>query len=397
MLLTPMRRALREIVGDGPDGSGFDDPDPHPVALQQPAPLPTAQDATSRMQRGSRHICDVLSGYGEVDLPVRTGAVARLRQVQHDPGDAAFNPLGCKFPIAVLHFLQPSADNCQGIGEDSGMALGQLTGQAQVPPCGGAGQDRERRGRIGTPGEQRHGAEHLPGTNVAKGYLMSFRSNLGDADPAFEEHEERLGGVSLGEEWLARHERDLACPGRDLGERRRIEAGKYPGPREQIVPNLISLARHGASCLFWRKDGRPEAKENAAPSDPEAGSILYLVTENGARRKFVDCVTAQPVDCVYADEAVLAVYPEECIDCGLCEPGCPVHTIMPESDLTAPGWAQAMAMIRPRGRVSRARRPRGSAQRNGDPDKARLAPPASYRSDHEESLVDRPYGKQRGR
>lgn len=93
--------------------------------------------------------------------------------------------------------------------------------------------------------------------------------------------------------------------------------------------------------MSWRKDGWPEAKENAAPSDPEAGSILYLVTENGARRKFVDCVTAQPVDCVYADEAVLAIYPEECIDCGVCEPECPAHTIVPESDLMAPGWVQA--------------------------------------------------------
>ncbi len=78
---------------------------------------------------------------------------------------------------------------------------------------------------------------------------MSFRSALGDADPAFEEHEECFGGVSLGEEWIACHERDLACRGRDLGERHRIEAGKYPGPREQIVPSLISLARHGASYI----------------------------------------------------------------------------------------------------------------------------------------------------
>lgn len=131
---------------------------------------------------------------------------------------------------------------------------------------------------------------------------MSFRRNLGDADAAFEEHEERLGGVSLGEEWLARDERDLACPGRDLGERRRIKTGKHPGPGEQIVPILINLARHGASCLFWRKDGPPEAKENAALGDLEADSVLYLVTENGARRKFADCVTAQPVGCVYAGQ-----------------------------------------------------------------------------------------------
>lgn len=336
MSLTRVRRALREIVGDGPDSGGLDDPDPHSVALQQPALLPTAQDSTRGMQRGSRHIRDVLSGYGEGDLPARIGAVAWLRQVQHDPGNATFDPLGCKLSIAVLHFLQPSADDCQGIGEDSRVTLGQPTGQVQVPPCGGAGQDRDRRGWIGATGEQRYGAEHLPGADVAKGYLMSFRRNLGDADPAFEEHEERLGGVSLGEEWLARHERGLARPGRDFGERRGIETGKYPGLREQIVPNLVGHARHGASCLFWRKDGWAEAKENAAPSDPKARVFLYLVTENGVCRKFVDCITAQPVDGVYADEVVLAVSPGESIDYGASEPGCAAHTIVPESDPRGP-------------------------------------------------------------
>ena len=93
--------------------------------------------------------------------------------------------------------------------------------------------------------------------------------------------------------------------------------------------------------MFWRKDGWPEAKEDAPPSDPEAGSIPHLVTENGARRKFMGCAKTHPVDCVYAGETTLAIYPEECIDCGICEPECPAQTIVPGGDPRAPAWVQA--------------------------------------------------------
>lgn len=93
--------------------------------------------------------------------------------------------------------------------------------------------------------------------------------------------------------------------------------------------------------MFWRKDGWSEPEENAALSDLEAGSILYLVAENCIRCKFMDCVEIRPVDCVYAGEAMLVIHPEECIDCGICEPERPAQAIVPDSDPRAPAWIQA--------------------------------------------------------
>lgn len=45
------------------------------------------------------------------------------------------------------------------------------------------------------------------------------------------------------------------------------------------------------------------------------------------------CVDACPVDCIYEGEDQLYVHPDECIDCGACEPECPVSAIMSEDDL----------------------------------------------------------------
>ena len=50
------------------------------------------------------------------------------------------------------------------------------------------------------------------------------------------------------------------------------------------------------------------------------------------------CVTVCPVDCIYEGGRMLYIHPEECIDCGACEPACPVEAIFYEDDLPA-GWA----------------------------------------------------------
>ena len=44
--------------------------------------------------------------------------------------------------------------------------------------------------------------------------------------------------------------------------------------------------------------------------------------------KHTDCVEVCPVDCFYEGENFLAINPEECIDCGVCEPECPVDAIV---------------------------------------------------------------------
>tara|TARA_A100001011_G_scaffold368649_1_gene423155 strand:+ start:5452 stop:5790 length:339 start_codon:yes stop_codon:yes gene_type:complete len=47
--------------------------------------------------------------------------------------------------------------------------------------------------------------------------------------------------------------------------------------------------------------------------------------------KHTDCVEVCPVDCFYEGENFLAINPDECIDCGVCEPECPVDAIKPDS------------------------------------------------------------------
>ena len=61
--------------------------------------------------------------------------------------------------------------------------------------------------------------------------------------------------------------------------------------------------------------------------------MTYLVTDNCIKCKYTDCVSVCPVDCFYEGENFLAINPDECIDCGVCEPECPADAIKPDSDL----------------------------------------------------------------
>ena len=49
--------------------------------------------------------------------------------------------------------------------------------------------------------------------------------------------------------------------------------------------------------------------------------------------KFTDCVEVCPVDCFYEGDNMLVINPVECIDCGICEPECPVEAIFEESEV----------------------------------------------------------------
>ena len=61
--------------------------------------------------------------------------------------------------------------------------------------------------------------------------------------------------------------------------------------------------------------------------------MTFVVTENCQRCRFTDCVSVCPVDCFYGDEGQLYINPDECIDCGACEPECPVEAIYDEANL----------------------------------------------------------------
>ncbi len=60
--------------------------------------------------------------------------------------------------------------------------------------------------------------------------------------------------------------------------------------------------------------------------------MTYLVTDSCIRCKYTDCVDVCPVDCFYEGENMLVIHPDECIDCGVCEPECPVDAIVPDTE-----------------------------------------------------------------
>src|SRR6202158_6582884 len=60
--------------------------------------------------------------------------------------------------------------------------------------------------------------------------------------------------------------------------------------------------------------------------------MTYVVTEACIKCKYTDCVEVCPVDCFYEGDNMLVIHPDECIDCGVCEPGCPVEAIKPDTE-----------------------------------------------------------------
>ena len=60
--------------------------------------------------------------------------------------------------------------------------------------------------------------------------------------------------------------------------------------------------------------------------------MTYVVTDSCVKCKYTTCVEVCPVDCFYEGEFMVVINPDECIDCGVCEPECPVDAIKPESE-----------------------------------------------------------------
>ena len=63
--------------------------------------------------------------------------------------------------------------------------------------------------------------------------------------------------------------------------------------------------------------------------------MTFVVTDVCIMCKYTDCVAVCPVDCFYEGENTLVINPDECIDCGVCEPECPIEAIVPDTDKRA--------------------------------------------------------------
>jgi len=88
-----------------------------------------------------------------------------------------------------------------------------------------------------------------------------------------------------------------------------------------------------------RPDARKRAVVLAPPYSLRYSALLqaeflmtYVVIDACIKCKYMDCVEVCPVDCFYEGENMLVIHPDECIDCGVCEPECPIEAIKPDTE-----------------------------------------------------------------
>jgi ferredoxin len=110
--------------------------------------------------------------------------------------------------------------------------------------------------------------------------------------------------------------------------------------------------------------------------------MTYIVNDNCIKCKYMDCVEVCPVDCFYEGENMLVIHPDECIDCGVCEPECPVDAIKPDTEPGVEKWLKvnaefAKAMAEYHGQKGAARRRQGLGGRRRQVRRAFFANPGT--------------------
>ncbi len=112
-------------------------------------------------------------------------------------------------------------------------------------------------------------------------------------------------------------------------------------------------------------------------------TMTYVVNDSCIRCKYMDCVEVCPVDCFYEGGNMLVIHPDECIDCGVCEPECPVEAIKPDTVGGLEKWLSLNAefsKIWPNITVKRDP-PADAKEWDGKPDKEKLFSPEPGQGD----------------
>lgn len=68
--------------------------------------------------------------------------------------------------------------------------------------------------------------------------------------------------------------------------------------------------------------------------------MTYVVTDACIKCKYQDCIEVCPVDCFYEGKNMIVINTEDCIDCAVCEPECPVDAIKPDTIPDAGKWIE---------------------------------------------------------
>ena len=85
-----------------------------------------------------------------------------------------------------------------------------------------------------------------------------------------------------------------------------------------------------------REDRLRRPRRVLMPASPRRDPpVTYIITQPCVDVLDRACIDECPVDCIYEGERMLYIHPDECVDCGACEPVCPVEAIFYEDDVPA--------------------------------------------------------------
>ena len=111
--------------------------------------------------------------------------------------------------------------------------------------------------------------------------------------------------------------------------------GGQAGPRH--VPAGWTYAEPGGASTYLSEGAVGyRVATSGSPFKAEGNSMSYVITEPCIDVKDKACVEVCPVDCIYEGPHQLFIHPDECIDCGACEPVCPVTAIFTEDEVPEP-------------------------------------------------------------
>src|SRR5205823_450520 len=99
------------------------------------------------------------------------------------------------------------------------------------------------------------------------------------------------------------------------------------------TPQNIHQPKNSLECTV-----QPFFARVAHSRDVWSAELTFVVNESCIRCKTMDCVAVCPVDCFYEGENMLVIHPDECIDCGVCEPECPVDAITADTEPGREKW-----------------------------------------------------------